>query len=743
MNRIILFFTLLLSLIGLKIEGQVCDPIVRSPITPTQEIRILPQIIEVVPNRITPEEIDTVKVRFCIELPFLERPDGLPQGDTTHYRLFFDFGDGTYDVEILYAQRETEHFTIVPNSSNPLDSFLRFSYEHAYTASPTRPIILTAYAIKGTDHVPPPAMSIPAERIRSLIYTQGNQDVRPLEMLPTAEDRIFENTEADNPVEARTPEMDSTPVDYLRMQVITPPVRENKYVAILEIRNGMEGIGPSTALVHYNLPSVYGSNLFLIDKDSIGTWKRENISIIDLITPANSEPPLSEPFYPRLPSNLDSIDFSNVIKIEFDTLRPNELRRIIIPFSCPAGMAENTFDPVVFWTIFSDNNTINQFTERASDFIGFMKPVDSKNYVITESKSELIDISTSQRDYGLKGVTSGTYQDEVFIRRQPSLNTVRGLPNRLDYAVVLTDPLKNLLREISEQSQVLDTITLRDFVRDSYDPNSITVEPNCTPFTPLDFTGVVNFENYGYGPARLVSIRIPVPSYFDKFEIIESPSIGRLLFDKIEIENGQKYYHIVIDEMYLSGRGEIALKQGMPINEFDQIENTYGAVTTGFIKFKATLIDDIDPRDYFIDLEIRFDGTDLDIKPVTDQDTLKYSLDCGDWCQIPIFSFGGKLATNYNITNSNWNIGDNFAIGGFLDFRLNCGARSLLLRNLYLTGEASYFNVSYEGNNNEPIKTSSVELALGLKYKFQKFYVSGGISYLSRLSTGQKSNMIK
>ena len=694
-------------------------------------------------------QTDFIAVEFTFQLPFIKQPKGLLPGTYVHYRLFFDFGDGNIDMDtvnvstVSSARYKEIRKTIIEENEHgeesqfeKVDSIFELTLVHNYHAKPTKPVRITAAKIKSTDHVPPPAIIINIDE-----NDATSEDIKRLfQSLPSADDyELPYQEETQNKLEFGAPVIETSPEileindtlspisNHLALSFRSAPVRNNFFDGVCEIFTDNSVINSGTLLLHINRTEFFDpSSGQPFDLNSIRAWKSETLTMINL----NS--PLEDPFYP----NLEDSTFSHLIRIDFTNLNENVLRRIMLPFICPPSFDEDLlFEPVIFLGILLDTEKVDQFRESVETLVEVIQPTNP-------SEVEEFDLNNSTgklNGTSYEGTKNTIWYEDTYETIKTRRGTIRiNRSNPLDYQILFSSQLKEVLDDLD--ATLLDTILDVNYIRSAHDPNSISIEPQCTYKKSQDVIGLVEFENYGLGAATEITIRIPVGNIFEpgSFDLIDKPSIGRVQFNDTVVENGILYHQFKLVDLYLAGHMEIAIETGQYTEEElyrdwdtifkDVIENNpFGSYTRGFIKFKArTKLRTAQSAEYRPEVEIIFNRNE----PIKADTVLKFDPDCDT--RTFIFGSGIKLGYNYPLNFRDLSHEPSFdlknlSIGTFLDLNFNT-----FLRNIGLRLEGNWNNFSLSNQDIE-VTNSSFELTAQVRYEIDQFRIGVGANSLRNI----------
>lgn len=681
---------------------------------------------------------DRVTVIFSFKVERLEVKDDVVPELYPHYRLYIGYGDGTFGLDVLSDQLETgpEH-VIAPNPRVTIaEDTLIYKISHTYYARPTEPVFLSLSKIKTSDGKPPPKISPLSIHQWNTETQTGPVDLKKnairgaLKNLPySAEEMRF----IDTLIQAPTESTDGNSVEIspnLSLSFHLGPVPENDYIGILQVRGIDATVQSGMILIHYNLAEFLGNQERLeIDTDLIRTWKQE------VVTTASFEET-----YDITDTGSSSLSgFKDVIRIDFQDLWVNEVRRIILPFFCPKELEGSLHKPVFFHAVVIDSSKVDDYFAQFSG--NRFSPVEIEQDNSASEENQGVKPQGFRGDkYGQIAIANDPYNPGNSDFRVPYGALIPPANPEGSAPLSTRAEVQEAFREQLEGlgGQIVSDLVTQDYVRKGHDPNSIKLEPDCFGTVQKRIEGVVNFENYGWDGVNEVTINIKVAPYLDdkSFELFKV-SDGRIASKKItDCPDGGKCYQVKIVDIYLPGILELANAAGFfNVEQLvdDQLLNTLRAqvrskfgetISQGHIVFQATTKGvGGSAEDVIVEAAIIFENA----AAIETSDTIRYdALACGG--VRPFLRGNIRLGYNYPFSFSNlspnFDFQDNFLLGAYADFSPNYNAR------WYYRIEANLNRWGFEAQQNR-VTQQNLEIVPSIRYALSDHWTMGlGLSYL-------------
>jgi len=557
---------------------------------------------------------DKVTIKYSLELGRLNTSNVVDSTQYPHYRIFICYGDGTFEKDIIIDTIENEKIQLSGDK-------IIYNTAHTYYFRPTQAVFASVAKIKTTDTDPPPRMN--KLNIHTWLEETLN-NLNQVQRIIVGALKTLEHTAEDvrNDLEESgelVPENDN-----LRLHFHLGPVPLNDYIGVLEVKGINNNVKSGSIFVHYNLSSYTPDDELLIQQNEIRHWKNEEIQTYKF-----------GDLYPNADPLL--MDFTDVIRIDFEDLDVNEVRRIILPFECPASLDGNFNDPVYFHAVVIDHSLVDAYINGMDGDIIFTtndKEILTENVdtgIFPGKRSDKapvgspIGLNSEPYNRNVNKYEKAVWQEEGFafnefnepsswpaglalsshagpvgefyIQEEDILgaSTVRFLPmdgsshsiRPEEYLVVSdTDSPLSQAAEILERfrnqldglgGSIISDLLVLDYIRKGHDPNSLELSPDCFGTSPKKIEGVVNVENYGFNGVKEITIKIRLNGQVRKesFSLFKSSFGESAQLDTYIIrENGEDYYVVGITGVYLPGILELAIEGGFfPIGDTTTLAN--------------------------------------------------------------------------------------------------------------------------------------------------------------------------
>ncbi len=481
--------------------------------------------------------LDSLKVTYLLKLDVLNSLDfgeGFKRR-MPYYKLFIDFGDGTFEQHNILAPSSTFPVRLKPG---PRKEKLEFIFEHTYTSYPLNDIAFYSTVIYSDDNPPPKKLVSPNEELQL-----------DLSKLPKNSRRyILPSEEEQKPV---------------NIYINKPPVPGDVMNCVINYRSPdiNEKIDSGYLFFFYNVAGMK-SDGFSIDTTSVDTYQGEEILTLDfrefLETEGEGEGEGEDP-------SLDPNNFSNALILKVKDLAPREFRTIHFPISCSEKLGEDFDTQVSFLSIFIGSKQLAAL-------------LDNRD-LITEIEVARTNVSTffTLPFPRVPRLSSGEGSGEVVVI------SGRAIVPRIRGVALAAIELNQKITFVELDEELASEANSRIFAVDHYptqvmaalDPNKSILRADFFCKRKMSLINTIVFENEGTAAAERVEARI---LFNDKFKAEEKKikiinhSIGTIR--PLGFKNDticQNCFAVEISGIYLSGPNE---KISKSFGEFSMLVET-------------------------------------------------------------------------------------------------------------------------------------------------------------------------